>query len=209
MVKYGKIQPIWEGGAAYLIGGGPSLKGFDWNKLKGKRVIAINRAHEVVPDADVLYWTDAQFYRWYQKEIEAFKGLKVASKPCGTDKSDIIVLRGLNTRSIDLRPGYICHGNNSGYGAINLAMKLGAKRIYLLGYDMSSDVGATHWHNGYARKHNHNIYKRLFAYFEALKNMLPQLEVEVWNANPDSRLNVLQKCTLESALLDQPRTVAN
>ena len=37
--EYGKVNEIWTGETVYLIGGGPSLKNFEWNSLHGKKVL--------------------------------------------------------------------------------------------------------------------------------------------------------------------------
>lgn len=198
------IGPVWKNETVYLIGGGPSLKGIDWELLRGKRIIAINRAFQVLPWADVLYWTDAQFYKWYRREIDEFKGVKVTCRPVDILNKDIRLLKGIKDLGIDMRPEYICDGNNSGYGALNLAVKLGAKRIYLLGYDLHSQPGQTHWHNGYKRSHNHTIYKRLVKYFESSVPLLNEWKIEVWNANPWSHLHCFRKCSLNDAISNTP-----
>jgi hypothetical protein len=56
----------WEGEPCFIIGGGPSLKGFDFNRLRGQgRVIAINRALEYAPWADVVFFMDWKLYKRY------------------------------------------------------------------------------------------------------------------------------------------------
>jgi len=57
-----KVSPIWKGQTVYLIGGGPSLKGFDWNRLRNKKSIAINKAIKFWPEADAMYWTDGRVW---------------------------------------------------------------------------------------------------------------------------------------------------
>jgi hypothetical protein len=202
--SFASIDPVWKDETAYLIGGGPSLKEFNWELLRGKRIIAINRAFQVLPWADVLYWTDAQFYKWYRREIDEFKGMKVSCRPLEVPAKDIKILQGVRNQGLDMRPEYICDGNNSGYGALNLAVKLGAKRIYLLGYDMHSSLKATHWHDGYFRRHNHTIYNRLFTYFGSALPVLKEMNIEVWNANPASHLECFKKCTLTDAINNTP-----
>ena len=204
VARIDKIEKIWDDEVVYLVGGGPSLENFDWNRLKGKKVIAINRAFQVLPFADVMYWTDARFYRWYASEITNFKGLKVTCRPVPENPSDVIFLKSNGANTIDTRPSYISHGNNSGYGAINLAVKLGAKRIYLLGYDMNADSNKTHWHNGYNISHNTSIYGRMVAQFTPLVDILPRMGVEVWNANPNSKLECFRKCTIDVAINNNP-----
>lgn len=200
--KYSETKKIWNNETVYIIGGGPSLRGFNWNKLKGKKVIAINRAFQVIPWADVMYWTDSRFYRWYSEEIASFKGLKYTCRPFNGKPSDVVLLKSSSVMKIEMRPSYISHGNNSGFGAINLAVKLGASKIYLLGYDMKSNPKDTHWHDGYSVTHNHNIYKKMIKYFETLPSDLKKLNIEVFNANPRSELHCFRKCSLSDALND-------
>lgn len=199
-MQYGKIEPIWDNETVYIVGGGPSLSNFDWKRLEGKKVIAINRAFEVLPSADVLYWTDSRFWKWYGNEIKKFKGLKVTCRPYSPISYDVILLKAVNNKPYESDPSHISHGNNSGYGAINLAVKLGAKKIYLLGFDMESDVNKTHWHTGYDAKHNHGIYTKMIQSFSVLAPVLSQMGVIVYNANPKSNLKAFNMCSIESAL---------
>jgi len=199
-----KIDKIWNDEVVYIIGGGPSLKDFDWNKLKGKKVIAINRAFQVLPEADVLYWTDSRFYRWFKNDIDSFKGLKVTCRDAPGNPGDITVLKPTSNIVIDLRPDYIATGNNSGFGAICLAAKLGAKRIYLLGYDMISKDKNTHWHSGYDVSHNHTIYTKMKAQFAVLPGELKKYNIEVFNANPKSTMDTFRRVTIEAALNNNP-----
>jgi len=70
----------WAGEPCFIIGGGPSLKGFDFESLRGKgRVIAINRAYEHVPFADVHFFMDNRYYKRVQGEAawQTFRGRKV------------------------------------------------------------------------------------------------------------------------------------
>ena len=57
-MSYWSIPPEWTGETAFLLGGGPSLKGFNAECLRGRRVIAINNSWELAPWADVLYFCD-------------------------------------------------------------------------------------------------------------------------------------------------------
>lgn len=200
--NFGESAKLWKDEVVYIVGGGPSLKGFDWNRLKGKKVIAINRAFEVLPFADVLYWTDSRFYRWYRSEINRFTGLKFTCRSFHDKPSDVTLLKANNAMTIDTRPSYISHGNNSGYGAINLAIKLGAKKIYLLGYDMHSTPNASHWHSGYESTHRHDIYEKMMKYFDAIPKELERLNIECYNANIKSQLNVFRKCSIDDAIND-------
>jgi len=200
---YGESKKIWNDEVVYIIGGGPSLKGFDWSQLEGKKVIAINRAFEVMPNADVLYWTDSRFYRWFKEGIDKFSGLKFTCREFNEKPSDLILLKPNSAMNLDMRPSFISHGNNSGYGAINLAVKLGAKKIYLLGYDMNSFPGQSHWHSGYKSTHNDSIYVKMIKYFDSIPNELKKLDVEIFNANLKSQLTVFRRCSVEDAIYNR------
>ena len=65
-IKYTTIQRKFEGETVYIIGGGPSLKNFDFRQLAGARTIAINKAMLYHTQTDVLYWTDVRFYTKYK-----------------------------------------------------------------------------------------------------------------------------------------------
>ena len=56
-------QNMWKNRTVYIVGGGPSLKDFDWSLLNDKRVIAINRAYEKLPRAQVVFWMDDLFFK--------------------------------------------------------------------------------------------------------------------------------------------------
>jgi len=195
----GKIEKIFDNETVYLVAGGPSLKGFDFNKLINKNTIAINKAF-IYCECDVLYWTDMRFYKWFEKEIKEYKGLKVTNKPNPIAK-DIINLRDSGRTGLDTDPRALRHGNNSGYAAINLAYHTGAKNIILLGYDMGQTGTTSHFHDGYNIRHNPKIYQNnMLPHFNTIVEPLREKGVNVWNANPNSNLKCFPFCTIDEAL---------
>lgn len=198
---YSKIIPLWKGETVYIIGGGPSLKGFEWNKLRGKKTIALNKAVQFWPASDALYWTDGRVWSWLKEDIIKFKGkrftLSPRSYPC-----EVTLLKRGKKLGIEWSSDSIAHGNNSGAAAINLAIHLGAKRIILLGYDMGKNNKESHFHNGYPTKVTaDNIYKNQFLpAFTAINNDLKGKNIQIFNACPTSKLNTFKKITIEEAL---------
>tara|TARA_R100000657_G_C4680324_1_gene128462 strand:- start:677 stop:1474 length:798 start_codon:yes stop_codon:yes gene_type:complete len=201
-VTYSTVPEIFLGETVYIIGGGPSLKGFNFSHLAGSRTIAINKAIIYHMPADVLYWTDGRFYTWYKNEVDSYGGLKFALKPGSQYTSDIRVLRKGKPYGIEDDPQTLAHGFNSGYAAINLAYHLGAKRIILLGFDMCDDGTSTHFHDGYpARAAGPHVYEDKFLPgFKSLAASLKERGITVLNASLYSKLNVFPKITLEAAL---------
>src|SRR5262245_11725062 len=53
----------WRGYRCFLIGGGPSLKAFDFSRLRGQRTIAINRSIEFV-DANIWFSAAPRVLTW-------------------------------------------------------------------------------------------------------------------------------------------------
>lgn len=198
----GNIPNIYKNETIYIIGGGPSLKDFDFSKLNGKITIAINKAILHFPNANVAYWTDTRVYDWYNKQIDNFKGLKITNKP-NPCKEGIINVLNTGKTGLELNSNGIRHGNNSGYAAINVAYHLGAKRIILLGYDMGNSKNSTHWHDGYnLPKSNPNLYQiSMLPNFDTLTEPLEKAGVEVLNANLESNLKCFKKIPLDTATL--------
>lgn len=196
------VKRIWNGETVFVIGGGPSLKTADWNKLAGKKTIAINKSFITYPNADVLYWTDSRFYSWYTEKVNEFKGLKYTIRHSNNYTGDINLLTRGRRYGLETRTDTLAHGNNSGYAAINLAYHLGAKKIVLLGYDMGIVKGESHYHDGYPIKAtSHDIYEKQFIPgFQQLADELKQNKVEVWNACLTSNLFAFPKISLQRGL---------
>lgn len=196
----------WTGSRCFIIGGGPSLKGFDFSQLKGELTIGVNRAYEFYPDCDIMFAIDKELYGWItsgklgreaKDKFERFKGLKVW---LGETVPDVFLLRnrGLSGLSKRMADG-LCTGNNSGYAALNLAIILGANPIYLLGFDMKGDgQGGQKWfHDGYPQKQSESVYDRFNEHFEEAAPEIKGMGVRVVNLNPDSALKCFEFGTME------------
>ena len=187
----------------YIIGGGPSLKGFNWELLRGKNILSVNRAFQVVPWAIATFWTDSRFFKWFEKDIKRFKGVKIACRYSQLYDKNIILVRSTGGSGIDEYPYHIRAGNNSGYAALNVGFHLGATKIYLLGYDMKSEREATHWHDGYVTSHNDSIYERaMMKDFINIEKSYKKAKINLYNANSDSMMTHITKCTIEQAIND-------
>lgn len=136
----------------FIVGGGPSLQGFDFSRLRGARIIAVNRAFEYLPFADILFSMDNRYYGEIRmtKEFRGFRGRKVWINTMNFH------YEGVETLKIYDVPGMspsvasgISTGGNSGYAALNLALLLGADPVYLLGFDFKAANGRSHFHPGY------------------------------------------------------------
>ena len=202
--KYSTIPKIWNGDTVYIVAGGASLAGFNFDRLNGKNVIAINKAFMYVKNPTVLYWTDTRFYNWYKNEIDSLKTIKITASHSGRYLADDVTLikNAGSGRTMDLgSQDRLTTGNNSGLGAIGLAIKMGAKKIYLLGYDMGHTAGKSHFHDGYpAGGSRDHIYKGMIRQIEDNDAMLNSM-AQIFNTNPKSNLRCFNFTTLDQALI--------
>ena len=202
---------MYKGKRCFILGGGPSMKNLDFTLLQTEITIGINKALFKYP-VMINYSMDEKFYRWIHNDttmLKAFKnftGIRVwVSKKGIVYKKDVYVIRRLrekNTISLDLSSG-IWPGNNSGWGALNLAMALGCNPIYLLGYDLKVTNDETHWHNGYEKTNVDDLSRRLRKYkklFCSVSGAIAELGFTVINLNTESALECFSKQTLQEVL---------
>ena len=213
----------WKGKPCIIVGGGPSLSDFDWELLHGWRVIGINRVYEEF-DPTIIFSMDTRFLRWIldgqygeeaREKFMASKAYKVwlCTYNCTLPPEIFIVKvwgnysRGFHVFPETMRNG-IGHGNNSGYGALNLAVCLGANPIYLLGYDMGYRKGdpvdamkrRTHWHNGHPQPHKPDTVNRFIRYFGVAAGKAKELKIDIINLNPESMLRCFPKKRMQEIL---------
>jgi len=159
-------ENAWKDQPCYIIGGGASLRGFDFSLLKSKRnKIAINRAWKDVYDADIWFSEDHRVVvdLWGKDPLfQAFKGTKVLHALAKGFKEEVLEVdptlcvierkRQDKYWSRSFRDG-LSMSSCSGVGAINIAWLLGADPIYLLGFDYRSDNQLVqNYHDDYKNK---------------------------------------------------------
>lgn len=184
-----------------IIGGGPSLNGVDFKSMPRDDffIIGTNKAYRLIMP-DILFWFDYRFWEQNKDELISLPCRKATSAPINAEKQPAVA-SGLwrsfgveyyykdNKTPLDFSDRMVLCGNNSGHLALNLAYKLGAREIYLLGFDMKADQsGNCQFHNEHKIKTNPITYD---------ETMLPKLNkaaemlrglARVYNCNPDSAL---------------------
>ena len=194
--------PDWTGETVAIVASGPSTKKVSYGLLKGRvKTIAIKENHEICPWADMVYGCDLPFWRNCQN-LPKFTGLKVAHKST-TDTIKTIRIVEHEDRLLTAEPGLIGSGANSGFHALNMAVQFGAKRILLLGYDMS-DTHGIHWFgrsqgDGRSQPGEWN-FKRWRKAFAIASTQLHAMGIETLNASPLSSLTCFPIVTVEDAL---------
>jgi len=190
----------WKGQRCFIIGGGPSLKKFNFQRLGHELTIGVNRAFEYISPSIIL-WLDYQtfyldllageFGNDALKKFESTYSLKVALNISGYDYPPEVY-------SIPRAPGMILSqslkdglvdGDNTGYAALNLAVCLGANPIYLLGFDMKGKDGKQAWfHSGYKQVLGSSSYQKFMGHFKEAAPVLKERGIEVINLNKKSKM---------------------
>ncbi len=231
-VPYWKPPKMWEDGECWIIGGGASLaRQFeipddtinkvessqepltiysDYMKpLHDKHVIGVNLSFMLGPWVSMLYFCDTTFYRVYRKDILNFHNLKVTCVQ-HIDPNLKASLLNLKRMKRDNRPGLskkrdtICWNYNSGAAAIDFAVKVGVKRIMLLGFDMQlAEDGRSHWHEGfqnYTKPTVNKTFQRFLKVFPSIQRDAKKRGVEILNVNLDSAIPDFKKVSLKDVL---------
>jgi len=151
-------EPLWEGADAIIIGGGPSLKGFNWDLLKDEMTIGCNAAYTLGKEVcSVILFGDSSFFKDHQVGLENYGGpvFTNSRRLLGTK---IPWLLTIPRQSKGLSHTALGWNGCTGAGAVNLAFLFGAKRVYLLGFDMMVQYKVEgqplteNWHTLYDKK---------------------------------------------------------
>ncbi len=228
------VPDIWQGGDCWIFGGGSSiLDQFQvpdeirqqvfigeyppeiltpyFEVIKDKHIIAINEAFKYLPFADMVFFGDKKFYTWNAKALRRFpKPVVTCCEHFVSDKRIRYIAKDQRKpRGISMRKGHLSWNANSGSAAISIAAQAGAKRIFLLGFDMMRTKGHKHFHKGYVkvdkptnpkRKTPTDNFDRHLLGFPKISHDANLMGVKIYNVNPESQIKEFEKITLEKAL---------
>jgi len=184
--KPDKVKAVPRGNA-YIIGNGPSRKGFDLTQLKSSgQTYGCNALYrDFIPD--YLFCVDAKMSIELDNE-------RVQDK-CWVYTPSIEVGR---------HPGFVLIPNNthtiSGNQAIWTATVHGHREIYLLGFDFR-EYGANQLNNiyqdseNYGERNNDTIFEGWLKWFRDLLKKRPYCNFTIVHDNPPDYLNYLQTGT--------------
>ncbi len=203
------VPRLWPGCTMVLLGDGPSLELQDVNAVRGRaRVLAMNTSFRLAPWADVLWsYHTRDLQQVSGVDPQTYRGLILSAEQAPVPWPLVALTAA---EGLDLNPTGVCHGNNSGYSAINLAVHLGAKRIVLLGYDCcAAEDGKVNFARpaDYAgrRAYSFELWRKRFA---TLVAPLRAAGVEVLNASRRTALECFPRVVLEEALSGRQEVAA-
>lgn len=213
MEAYGKItKPFWDDRPVAIVAGGPSLRGFDFERLRGAHVLAVKGSIFDIPWADAGFGLDMLRYtEWRGKLADVQSRVYWAvpedqlTKTGPPPSKNITFVKRLVGEAISDDPSAIYGGGTSGFGAVQVCLHKRAKRIILFGYDYDGAFGgpvAHHNDQHYEKKRaqNHESWKVWANHFEVFVPWLSKQGVSILNACPASAIRCFQKVTLDDGV---------
>ena len=143
-------SPIWSGEDAFVIGGGRSLERFDWQLLVPEKTIGCNDAYRLGPDVCKLCIFGDE--PWWEANCQGLAEY-AKSRPVVTNRPSMyrnptpwLKTMQREAKGLTTEGDVLGWNGNTGAAAINLALRLGARRVFLLGFDMHADGSRGNWH---------------------------------------------------------------
>lgn len=201
-VKQYQSYPIPEAGV--ILASGPSVGGLDLSNLMPNQVIAINRAWSLYP-----------MHRWfvsralfspqvirpniislYKTHFNLFDFVPFLGEYTNFPRGHVIPTLGREGFSFDLEKGWY-PGYSSAYCALQVAVYLGFKKIYLLGCDCCEIGNSVHFYD--KRSYPEWYFERWQRTFNQAKLLLKQNrpDIEVYNCSLKSHLEAFPKINYE------------
>lgn len=217
---YCKVTPVFQGEDVFIIGGGPSLKSFDFSVLTNKNVVGCNDAYllnEIWKDTivNILYFGDHAWWCKFhgkdkvEKDGTVYTGAKHFNGPVygscnryiNDPKVQMLARRNNGLQETPLIGWYM----NTGASSINLAFQLGASRVIILGFDMQKTGNNSH--NYFKNLKNPTVNDSVIMRHKKGVEKLSKdqqnsqwKDVPVWNAGPDSALECFPKVKINDVL---------
>lgn len=194
-MQYWTCPPAWQGETAFIIGGGPSLREFDIERLLGRRVIVINNAYTLAPWADFLFFADNAWWGWHGEALKkgTFGGrIVTVCKKAKAEMPSIFLMEREGRTGVPSRRTGLCGSFTSLAYVLCLCRWLGVGRAVLLGFDMGFQPGGpSHWHDGHPKPADLDHYDRMLESLATVVGPMAVAGVEIVNATPVGRLETL------------------
>jgi hypothetical protein len=196
-----RCERDWPDATAWIVCGGASLRGFDFERLRGRKVIAINSSVYSVPFCDVLFFGDRRWWVTHQNSIPKTVGSIVSNSPTVNDARIKSMMKvkpppGIVDDRCILPMSWTSLGPS-----LQLAVHLGVARVVLLGADCTAAKdGKVHHHDEHPWPQRPDWQKLQLEALESTVKPLRKRNVEVINASLVSVIPWWRKRSPESCL---------
>jgi hypothetical protein len=201
----------WGRRPVAIVGGGPSLNGFDFERLRDRfTVLAVNASMFDLPWADAGFSIDRRAARIWWPRLRALAMPVYLAMPDpylvnfdGPPAPSMRFVRRVPGTALTSWGWQISAGGTSGFGALHLAFLKGAKRITLFGFDYGTAGPAWHHneqHYAFPHRQCRADWTQWAKNFERAAYVLTAHGVSVINASPGSAIEAFPRVSLEEAL---------
>lgn len=195
-------EPIFDLKTVFVLGGGPSLRDLDPDRLRDRSIFVTNMSIYLCPWANALFFMDTHWFEANQAAVEAFNGLRItSSRQVRRDHPEKIKrVEFVPSDEFTFGTPRLKFSRTSGHAAITLAIAMGAVRVVLLGFDMRLVDGRSHFHDAYGTK-DHNVFANDFlANFDGWNEAARRCGVRIINCTPGSALTEFPTGSLDEEL---------
>jgi len=191
----------WEGRDVFIIGGGLSLKTFDWDLLKDECTIGCNDAYLLGKEVcKICVFGDPKWYRKHKHELVKYEGI-VFTNHGNFQRNRTDWIWALPRKARGLAKDALAWNKNTGSVAVNLALILGAKRVFLLGFDMCLlNKHEQNWHENLLNEPDKSVYPLFIRGFEILSKQMHKYfpNAEIINVTDSSALDMFPKVACDA-----------
>jgi len=125
------------------------------------------------------------------------KSIKVAVDYTNACFDNVYYVRSAGTKGVGMDIDTLYTGNNSGFGALNLALVLGAEPIYLLGFDYVSINGEYHVTDDWGKIQDREYQDLLDTFRQEFQVISQHIDTKIINLSLKSALECWPKMRIE------------
>lgn len=166
-------------------------------------MVVVNDCYRMAPWADSLVALDEEWWEVHgNRVVEDFQGEAFSVSPMPRDRFGVTYLNPIIRDDLVTDWESPTYGADSGQFAIQIAVLHGARRIYLLGYDMGDGPkGERHWFGDHPPQlRNQSPYDLFMEKYAKTIPSLKALGVEVVNCTRGGRLECFPRANLRDVL---------
>jgi len=137
---------------AILFAMGPTLKDEEIDFVRQNRtdkhvIFGCNDSYKYIEFLDEHYACDTKWWNIHHKEVAEARPEKTSWTQCKKASADFSLnhIPGKGGVGLSIKRDLIHYGSNSGFQQLNLALLMGCRKFYLLGYTMGVVDNKTHY----------------------------------------------------------------
>jgi hypothetical protein len=210
-IEFGRISGDWSDRPVIIVACGPSMAGFDLNRLRGLgHVLAIKEMVFDIPWADEGFSLDLGWISKArrQRDIEQSKMRIILALPTDENlhidapapRPGLTFVERRRGDFLSSDPGIVHSGGNSGFGALTLPYQRHARDVFMFGYDYRTGNGRHHYDNSrYPLAQEHGHWRGWAKKFDLIRDQVAKAGMTITIAGP-SEITAFPKVSHDVAI---------